>query len=409
MNLPKIFVQIASYRDDELVRTIRSCLKNARHPERLTFGICLQYDDHTKHSIDEYRKDDRFRIQDMPWQEARGAGYARYICNNLWREESFTLQVDAHTRFAQSWDESLIDQWQACGDDKAVLSVYPLGYTYDDDGNEQVPAMRRSRGELVLQFFVNGDIPKLFSQIEHAATNKNGPSLAYFVCGGMLFCRGKVCREVLYDRDVAFIGEEVIHSLRLFTAGYTIYRPHTAEVYHLYRTTRSHYWQDQTEAKRLADNYRALTKRSYDTVRAILNGKMSHYLGTVRTLEEFEMYVGIDFKRRLVHPDHTKSASLPLVTDMSWQEALYPLREHTVRVPVDGVLPVGDVCRRMQIKIYDGYRSEIAKIMVEVSDFTSGGDFFEYQLIARTVPRTCSVWSITQTGRWLDEVKVDLQ
>ena len=37
-----IFVQIASYRDPELVPTIKDCIAKAKHPERLTFGVCWQ-------------------------------------------------------------------------------------------------------------------------------------------------------------------------------------------------------------------------------------------------------------------------------------------------------------------------------------------------------------------------------
>ena len=39
-----VFVAIAAYREPELELTIRSCIDNASHPERLRFGVCLQYD-----------------------------------------------------------------------------------------------------------------------------------------------------------------------------------------------------------------------------------------------------------------------------------------------------------------------------------------------------------------------------
>ena len=40
----KIFIQIASYRDPELVPTLRDCIANADNPSDLVFGICRQYD-----------------------------------------------------------------------------------------------------------------------------------------------------------------------------------------------------------------------------------------------------------------------------------------------------------------------------------------------------------------------------
>ena len=40
-----IFISIASYRDPELLPTLRDCLANAKNPKRLKFGICWQKDD----------------------------------------------------------------------------------------------------------------------------------------------------------------------------------------------------------------------------------------------------------------------------------------------------------------------------------------------------------------------------
>ncbi len=37
-----IFISIASYRDPELERTIRSALENAENPQDLHFGVMLQ-------------------------------------------------------------------------------------------------------------------------------------------------------------------------------------------------------------------------------------------------------------------------------------------------------------------------------------------------------------------------------
>ena len=41
--MPKIFVQIASYRDPQLVPTIENMLAQAKKPKNLVFGICRQY------------------------------------------------------------------------------------------------------------------------------------------------------------------------------------------------------------------------------------------------------------------------------------------------------------------------------------------------------------------------------
>ena len=39
----KIFVNIAAYRDPFLSHTINNVLQNAKHPDRVTFGVAWQY------------------------------------------------------------------------------------------------------------------------------------------------------------------------------------------------------------------------------------------------------------------------------------------------------------------------------------------------------------------------------
>ncbi len=96
----KIFVQIASYRDPELIPTIKSCLENAKYPENLVFGICRQFSHEDKFDdLTEYETDDRFRILNIPHQEALGVCWARNQVQQLYNEEEYTLQIDSHMRF----------------------------------------------------------------------------------------------------------------------------------------------------------------------------------------------------------------------------------------------------------------------------------------------------------------------
>ena len=43
-----IFIQIASYRDPQLVPTIKDCLKNAKYPKNLVFSIAWQHSEENK-------------------------------------------------------------------------------------------------------------------------------------------------------------------------------------------------------------------------------------------------------------------------------------------------------------------------------------------------------------------------
>ena len=74
----KIFIQIASYRDPQLIPTIKSALENAKKPDNLVFGIARQFHPDDKFDdLSEYSGDERFRVLDIPYNESKGACWAR--------------------------------------------------------------------------------------------------------------------------------------------------------------------------------------------------------------------------------------------------------------------------------------------------------------------------------------------
>ena len=105
-----IFIQIASYRDPELPKTINDCIENANRPENLRFGICRQSKPGDEFDrLPGYENDPRFKIIDVDWKDARGVCWARNIVQNEYDGETYTLQLDSHHRFAPGWDTLSID------------------------------------------------------------------------------------------------------------------------------------------------------------------------------------------------------------------------------------------------------------------------------------------------------------
>ncbi len=124
----KIFVQIASYRDPQLVPTIENMLENAKKPKNLVIGIARQYSESDGFdNLDKYREDKRFRILDIPYQEAKGVCWARHLVQQLYDGETYTLQIDSHMRFVKDWDDILIKMikgLQKDGYKKPLLTGY---------------------------------------------------------------------------------------------------------------------------------------------------------------------------------------------------------------------------------------------------------------------------------------------
>ena len=50
--MSKIFIQIASFCDPQLGITIKDCIENSKHPEKLVFGITNQYNPDDEFNID---------------------------------------------------------------------------------------------------------------------------------------------------------------------------------------------------------------------------------------------------------------------------------------------------------------------------------------------------------------------
>ena len=124
----KIFVQIASYRDPQLEPTIKDMLANAKKPKNLVFSIARQFSETDGFdNIDEYRKDKRFKIIDIPYEEAKGVCWARNLTQQLYNGEEYTLQIDSHMRTIKDWDTILIKMikgLQKDGYKKPLLTGY---------------------------------------------------------------------------------------------------------------------------------------------------------------------------------------------------------------------------------------------------------------------------------------------
>ena len=88
MDNKTIFVQIASYRDPELLHTIKDALDKASNPDRLVFGICWQHStEDAWDSLEQYQNDPRFRILDVNYKEAQGACWARNQIQQLYKSK----------------------------------------------------------------------------------------------------------------------------------------------------------------------------------------------------------------------------------------------------------------------------------------------------------------------------------
>ena len=310
-----IFVQIAAYRDPDLVATLNNLLEQAAHPERLHFGICLQLDASDPMSWGEQSFPDRAHllVKDVAAADSRGACWARSQAQGFYDGEDFLLQIDSHMRAVQHWDDLLLQTWRDCNDPKAVLSVYPNGF--------QQPCQLQTSTLPVMaaKAFDDYGILKFqgISRYRMPDQQPEKPLPNAFVAGGFLFGPGKIVEDVPYDPELYFYGEEVSMSARLWTHGYNIYCPNRLLLFHLYKSSGG---DGDTSATHWSDHkgWFQLNRRSLVRVHKLLDSlsiaptnlnptpkdieSLDDYgLGTSRRLSDYERMAGISFQSQTIN------------------------------------------------------------------------------------------------------------
>jgi hypothetical protein len=290
MEEKKILVGIASYRDPELLKTIQDCLAKAKRPERVFFAIANQYDQTTRHTLDYFTKE-KLKLAQIDHRQTGGLGWARRLVVDLWGDEDFALQIDAHTRFDQGWDATLLQEWQACNDPKAVVSAYPTAYTYDERGQEIFTPYNKVGSMRVEKF--NEFIPAFKGYLNQEPTETRPKILG--LSGGFQFGPGEIF-GISFAPQVCFMGEEFVRAFQLFSYGFNFYAPNKLPLYHLYKRQDTRFWHDLPAAgDQEKARYNEMTKQSYEWVRNLLAGKLENYhlyFGGVRTLQDYEKYLG---------------------------------------------------------------------------------------------------------------------
>lgn len=291
-----IFVQIAAYKDPELLPTIRDCLANARWPNDLRFGICEQ--DETS-QLWFCKHDPRFRIDFIPWREAKGLCWARSRIQNLYRGEDFTLQLDSHHRFSPNWDEELLRMMEQTGSAKPILTSYAGMYDPTSEGGKK---LNFDPFKMVADKFTPSGTILFRPNTIPGCQDLTRPVPARFVSGHFFFTIGRHCEEYAYDPSLYFAGDEISLSIRSFTLGYDLFHPHRCVIWHEYtRQGRVKIWDDDSKwhEKDVVSKKRLRKLLREEGNDSDLTG---FDLGTVRTHRDYEIYAGIDFANRRLSP-----------------------------------------------------------------------------------------------------------
>ena len=295
---------------------------------RLTFGICWQQDPDNPIDVEVFRSDPRFRIIDRTVHESRGGPWARNLAQSLWRGEPYTLQVDSHMKFEQDWDSKLIDMLESLPAKKPIISMNAPLFHYDDKGVLQ----RKFEMGVPTTRVTGWDEGSGWSPwFDFGPPNQQKPGRTRFVNGNFAFSRGQWCAEVPQDPDHYYWGEEFNITVRSYTWGYDLFLPSEVVAWHMLHVDgppRRH-WEHGEDV--IQQRNRVAYKRLHRLIYSDGGFGLGPYsLGRVRTLHDYEVYAGFDFKAKRAHPDVFTGANPNPVTIhceadwercISWQEA----------------------------------------------------------------------------------------
>jgi hypothetical protein len=319
--MSKIFVSIASYRDPELLPTLKNLLENCAEPENLHVCIGWQHSDEDEwDNLNEYVRDSRFTILDINHKDSMGVCWVRSKIQEFYKDEDYYFQLDSHHRFEKNWDTILKDYvnlLKCKGFKKPVVSAYVPGYFPETDPENRVQEVW---GLNIMRFLPEGAV---FLQPYHVDRwqDLKEPIPARFVSGHFIFTIGKFVKEVPYDPYFYFHGEETSLSARAYTHGYDLFAPHRPIVWHEYtRKGKQRHWDDHK-------SYNDLDRASYARFRKLFEmddvpctpcqrKALAHYgFGEDRSLQQYEKYAGLKFKTRQIHQETLENKLPPIKGD----------------------------------------------------------------------------------------------
>lgn len=294
--MSSIFIQISSYRDPELKPTILDAISKSSGKHKIYFGLHISYLDESEIDIP--------NIENIKYATSKapsniGVGIGRYLAHQFYNQEDFYFQCDSHSRFVEGWDEIAINSilnYQKQGIKKPLLTMYPANYWYKDETFTEISTdLLDPNYKTVISFSQKPEEFKKLRIPSQTAVAANDSIFTKSISAGSVFT---VAPWMAPNKKMAFWGEEILMAARAYTHGYDLVVPDKQYLYHLYYNSenakinrRKHLWND------FPKEYEIINAESKKIVYKTFLEKTvgPGYLGSERTLSEYERFAGLDF------------------------------------------------------------------------------------------------------------------
>lgn len=406
--MENIFVQIASYRDPELGKTLDSLFNKAKHPDNLHVCVANQYSPEDNFDgVKKYRDDNRVTILDIEHHKSSGACWARNQIQQHYKQETYTLQLDSHHRFVKNWDTKIIKMYkklQKDGYNKPLLTSYLPSYDPDNDPERRQDV---AWGMSFDRFTPEGVVFFLPYSLDK---NLKSPKPARFYSAHFTFTTGKHVEEVPHDPSFYFHGEEITLAVRSFTHGYDLFHPNEIIAWHEYtRNGRIKQWDDDPEWVHRNTSTHSKVRQLLGVDQEVCSPcNEKHFgiygLGKERTLKDYEAYAGIDFSTRRITDKCSKNIDPPGKADEELLEKYrHPISLHSTYFPD----PEHDFCAIIAEKNGEPlYRKDLTKH--EIQNIKNLGHTEHWIIYDGPHPDHIVVWPYSSTNQWYNKQIINI-
>jgi hypothetical protein len=303
----------------------------------------------------------------------------------------------------------MIENLRTKGHKKPLLTGYISSFDPDNDpnGREKNPwrmDFDRFTPEGIV-FFLPASIPNF--------KNLKEPVKSRFYSAHFCFADGIFCKEVQHDPEYYFHGEEISIAVRAYTHGYDLFHPHKIIAWHEYtRKGRTKHWDDHKQWWEANSKCHKRNRILFGMEKDTENIDFGIYgFGKERTLQDYERYAGISFKKRAVQKftlDKGYPPNPSYDNEEEYEKSFLKIFKHCVDIQYSQV-PEKDyefwvvafhdengetVFRK------DADKAEISRMMKDPDKYCKVWREFN----AETLPKKWVVWPYSASKGWCEQI-----
>lgn len=312
----KIFVSIVSYRDPLLHHTLKSLMENKSEICDVVYGIFEQTakEDSLETKYPELTKHPDVRYKRIDPEHSDGVCWARHVNSLQLLDEEFYYQIDSHMLFDKNWDRHLIQNFKLGmmkhQTDKIIITANCGTFRLNEAGE---PLKDLHEEITCVSGYWSFHDNYILGAHGHWVPAKNDVSDAIHIFAGNFFTHTDWLKNVGFNPNLYFEGEEQYMVLSSFAAGYKLCHPTSIKCYHL------------------TDTHNYITKQHINSVispETINRNRRKSMLELYKfldnysdeTYEEYRVYSGVDYiNRKLETRAVAKGIMLPPDVVNDWE------------------------------------------------------------------------------------------